>query len=159
MLWTFDVLHNLSCRSKVLSTKVLNSVVAEHARSVPWGQPCTLMNGPPGFWQPQVCEHNIRAAHPMPEVNRFQVWSQPTLVEAGILAPHLHLLGRPKKHTHTTRALVTPNWSPTICRGVFVSSNGILLLKWSGLGCGGNFSPTPVKCKKGVVFQGPVATS
>lgn len=36
--------------------------------------------------------------------------------------------------------------------GVFVSSNGILLLKWSGLGCGGNFSPTPVKCEKKAWF-------
>lgn len=73
-------------------------------------------------------------------------------------APHLHLLGLPKTHAHYKSVgdakLIAHNLP-----GVFVSSNGILLLKWSGLGCGGNFSPTPVKCKKGVVFQGTVATS
>lgn len=49
-----------------------------------YGQPCTLMNSPPGFEQPQVSEHNIRADHPLPQ-------------------PREHMVGEsknPQKHLH-----------------------------------------------------------
>ena len=67
----FERLRNInainSTCSKGLATKFCFSVVVSQARVSPYGQPCTLMNSPPGILQPQVAEHNILAAYPLPQ--------------------------------------------------------------------------------------------
>ena len=67
----FEKVRNItairSTRSKGLVTKFCFSVVLSQAWLSPYGQPCTLMNSPPGMLQPQVAEHNILAAYPLPQ--------------------------------------------------------------------------------------------